>query len=96
MVAVPVAVRVGACPGSEIRMTRPPGSEEFLEREPEDFAPLPEELKVFARIEGLLGQERALLAIPAHERTREEQGLLNAVSAELDRAAARLRARLAH
>jgi|1185.fasta_scaffold327451_1 hypothetical protein len=77
-------------------MTRPPVSEEFLEREPEDLAPLPEGLKVFARIQGLLGQEQALLAIAERERTREEQGLLNAVSAELDRAAARLRARRAH
>jgi hypothetical protein len=97
VVAVPVAGSGDAKAGHEIVVaTRPPGSEEFLERCPEDLAPLPEDLKVFSRIEGLLGQEQALLAIPTRERTREEQGLLDAVGAELDRVAERLRMRLAH
>jgi hypothetical protein len=55
-------------------------------REPDDIVPsLPDELRLFARLEGLVGQEHALLSIPAHERTSEQHDLLRAITAELDR-----------
>lgn len=69
--------------------------EEDLQRGPEGFAPLPEELRLFARLEGLLGQERALLTIPHRERSAHEHELPAAVGAELDRVWERLRARAA-
>ncbi|MGZ6582296.1 MAG: hypothetical protein ACXVFE_15130, partial [Gaiellaceae bacterium] len=42
---------------------------------------LPEELEAFARIEGLMGQEHALLLVPAAKRTDRERRLLDAVTA---------------
>jgi hypothetical protein len=72
-------------------MTLPPeGIDKFLR--PEELEP-PEELEVYSRIEGLLGQEDELLDVPAHERTPHQHRLLVSVSAELDRAAERLRHR---
>ena len=59
----------------------------------DDMSPLPEELKLFARIEGLVGEEAALLAIPLEERRREEHERLRAISAELDRIFETLRER---
>ena len=53
--------------------------------ETKDLSPIPEELRLFARIEGLVGEEAALLAIPREERKREEHERLRAISAELDR-----------
>jgi hypothetical protein len=50
-------------------------------------------LALFARLEGLMGEERALLSIPRHERTREHADRLRVVSEELDRIWDRLRAR---
>jgi hypothetical protein len=44
-----------------------------------------DEITLFARIEGLIGEEAALLAIPARERTNEEDGRLRRISDELDR-----------
>jgi hypothetical protein len=70
-------------------MSQPAPYEPALARSPE----LPEKLRVFARIEDLVGQEDALLRIPAAERTREQHDLLQAIGAELDRVAEKLRAR---
>jgi hypothetical protein len=51
-------------------------------------APIPEpsEMTLAARIEGLAGEELALLAIPAHERSRAQHERLRAIADELDRA----------
>jgi hypothetical protein len=58
-----------------------------------DLAPEQPELELFARIEGLCGEEAALLAIPAHERTRHQHDRLNEITAELDRIWEKLRER---
>ena len=58
-----------------------PGSE--LPRTPNE-APH-DEIALFARIEGLIGEEAALLAIHDRERTEEEDGRLRRISDELDR-----------
>jgi hypothetical protein len=58
-----------------------------------DLSPIPEELKLFARIEGLIGEEAALLAIPLQQRREEQRQRLKAISAELDRIWDCLRAR---
>jgi hypothetical protein len=68
-----------------------PGSER--PREPEDFAPRPPELGLFARIEGLVGEEAALLRIPHHQRDREQRERLHAIADELDRIWDKLRSR---
>jgi len=52
-----------------------------------------DEIALFARIEGLIGEEAALLAIPARERTEEEAGRLRHITDELDRIWDRLRRR---
>jgi hypothetical protein len=74
-----------------VGMTQPAGFEAALERAPE----LPEPMRLFSRIEDLIGQERALLHVPDRERTREQRDLLQAIGAELDRVFARLRERAA-
>ncbi|MEA2357018.1 MAG: hypothetical protein QOI62_278 [Solirubrobacteraceae bacterium] len=58
-----------------------------------DFAPDPPGLDLFARIEGLCGEEAALLAIPAHRRDGAQHDRLHAIAAELDRAFEKLRER---
>ena len=55
-------------------------------------AELPEE-GLFARIEGLVGQEDALLRIPALERSEEDRRRLRSIGAELDRVFGKLRER---
>jgi hypothetical protein len=55
-------------------------------------AELPEE-GLFARIEGLVGQEDALLRIPAQERTEEQHERLRSIARELDRVWEKLRER---
>jgi hypothetical protein len=50
-----------------------------------DLSPLPPELELFARIEGLVGEEAALLAVAREHRDKEQHHRLRAVSAELDR-----------
>jgi hypothetical protein len=72
-------------------MTQPADFEPALQRAPE----LPEATRVFSRIEGLIGEERALLHVPARERTREQRERLHAIGAELDRVFERLRRRAA-
>ena len=49
-------------------MAQPAEFDSALQRAPE----LPEAMRVFARIEDLIGQERALLQVPDRERTREQ------------------------
>jgi hypothetical protein len=70
-------------------MSQPGPFEEGLEREPEP----PHAMRAFAAIENLIGQEDALLRIPARERTREQHDRLRAIGAELDHALEALRAR---
>jgi hypothetical protein len=54
-------------------------------RTPEDYAPTPSDLKLFARIEGLVDEERALLTIPADRRNGRQTARLRDIGAELDR-----------
>ena len=72
-------------------MAQPAEFESALQGAPE----LPEAMRVFSRIEDLVGQERALLRIPDGQRTHEQRDRLRAIGAELDRAFERLRARAA-
>jgi hypothetical protein len=62
-------------------------------RTKDDLAPVPEGLRLFARIERLCGEEEALLAIPARDRSRQEHDRLRAIAEELDHAWERLRER---
>ncbi|MCW3064929.1 MAG: hypothetical protein JWN32_2101 [Solirubrobacterales bacterium] len=76
-------------------MTAFPGPELERPRTKDDVAPRPEALDVFARIEGLSGEEERLLAIPAAERSRAERDRLHAIAGELDRIWEHLRKRAA-
>ena len=58
-----------------------------------DLSPIPPELELFARIEGLVGEEAVLLAIPLEERKKEQRERLRAISEELDRIWEKLRKR---
>jgi hypothetical protein len=51
------------------------------------------EAGLFARIEGLVGQEAALLAVPERDRSEEQHERLRSIGAELDRVWAKLRER---
>jgi hypothetical protein len=62
---------------------------------PDDRAELPADLGLFARIEGLVGEERALLEIPARKRSEQQKHRLRDITTELDRIAGALRARAA-
>lgn len=62
---------------------------------PADRADVPADLGLFARVEGLVGEERALLEIPARERSQQQRDRLRDVSAELDRIWESMRARAA-
>jgi hypothetical protein len=72
---------------------QPTAIEEALAQSAERHPALPDELALYARLEGLLGQERALLSIPRADRTKGQERLLGAISAELDRLWERLRER---
>jgi hypothetical protein len=58
-----------------------------------DRVPLSDAAKAFARIEGLIGEEHALLMIPAHERSEAQHRRLREIAAELDGIWERLRER---
>ena len=58
-----------------------------------DLSQIPDELELFARIEGLVGEEAALLTVPRQHRRREQHERLRAISDELDRIWASLRGR---
>jgi hypothetical protein len=62
----------------------------------EESIPEPSEMTLAARIEGLAGEELALLAIPAKERSRAQDDRLRAITGELDRAFAALKERAHH
>jgi hypothetical protein len=64
-----------------------------LPRTPDEINPSAAEKELFARIEGLIGQEIALLDIPARERTDAEHARLHEIGVELDRIFERLRQR---
>jgi hypothetical protein len=64
-----------------------------LQRGPGDYGTIPHDVATFARIEGLVGEEAALLRIPAPERTREQHDRLHHITSELDRIFAHLRDR---
>jgi transposase len=68
-----------------------PGGE--LPRTLDEIAPPPEERELFARIEGLIGEEIALLEIPARERTAAHDARLEQLTRDLDRLWDRLRER---
>jgi hypothetical protein len=60
---------------------------------PRDTTGLSDDLEVFARLEGLVREEIALLAIPAHQLAAQQRERLRAVTEELDRIWGRLRER---
>jgi hypothetical protein len=60
---------------------------------PDDKAAPPADLSLFARIEGLVGEERALLEIPVRERSQTQKERLRDLGDELDRMWETLRAR---
>jgi hypothetical protein len=72
-------------------MTVPPFEPPGVAR---DLGPgLTDDARVFARIEDLMGEEDALLRIPARERTAHDRERLRLIGEELDRAFERLRER---
>jgi hypothetical protein len=56
-----------------------------LSKGADDLAPRPADMDLFARIEGLKGEEDALLRIPVAERTGEHHDRLRVIGEELDR-----------
>jgi hypothetical protein len=58
-----------------------------------DEASLPDELSLFSRVEGLVGQEEAFLKIPEGERSEEQRAHLQAISRQLDEIWHKLQAR---
>lgn len=62
-------------------------------RDLKDLSPIPEGVELFARIEGLVGEEAALLAVPHEQRKQAQHERLRAVSEELDRIWEKLRQR---
>jgi hypothetical protein len=64
-----------------------------LPRDMEDRPPRHPDLGLFARIEALIGEEDALLLIPALERKQHERDRLREIGDELDRIWKRLRER---
>ena len=59
----------------------------------QELSELPEELELFARIEGLVGEEAVLLATAPEQRKDHERERLRAIAEELDRIWERLRER---
>jgi hypothetical protein len=62
-------------------------------RDKSELNPDPLELDLYARLEGLVDEEAALLKIPAAERSREQHDRLHALGTELDRLWEKLRER---
>ena len=63
------------------------------QRGPEDYVPESPDLELFAHVEGLMGEEAALLAIPHQDRSQHHHERLRAIGEELDRAFEKLRER---
>ena len=61
----------------------------------DELDPDPKGVATFARLEGLIDEEAALLLIPARERSREQHDRLTIIGRELDRLSERLRERAA-
>jgi hypothetical protein len=59
----------------------------------DDEAPLPDDLRVWSRIENLLGEERRLLAIAHASRSPHQHDRLRSIGDELDQAFEALRER---
>ena len=68
-----------------------PGAE--TQRPTDDRAPLPEGIRLFSAVERLVGEEYALLAIPAHQRTDAQRSRLSEITEQLDRLWEKLRER---
>ena len=66
------------------------------ERGPEDFVPGSRDLELYAQVEGLMGEEAALLAVPHEDRSQHHHDRLKAIGGELDRAFEKLRERAEH
>jgi hypothetical protein len=62
-------------------------------RRRDELVPESDDLRLFARIEGLVGEEAALLDIPHHERSGAQHERLRAITEELDRIWEKLRER---
>jgi hypothetical protein len=63
------------------------------QRGPGDYVPEPRDLELFAHVEGLMGEEASLLAIPHEDRGQHHHERLKAIGEELDRAFEKLRER---
>jgi hypothetical protein len=63
------------------------------QRGPKDFEPGSPDLELFAHVEGLVGEEAALLAIPHEDRSQHQHARLRAIGEELDRVFEHLRER---
>ncbi len=63
------------------------------QRGPQDFVPGSSDIELFAHVEGLVGEEAALLAIPAKDRSQHHHDRLKAIGEELDRVFEKLRER---
>jgi Protein of unknown function (DUF2630) len=63
------------------------------QRGPGDYVPKPRDLELFAHVEGLVGEEASLLAIPHEDRSQHHHERLKAIGEELDRAFEKLRER---
>jgi len=74
-------------------MSQPELFEESLERGLKDLGHVPANVHFYAHIEGLTGEEDALLKIPPHERTKQQHERLHAITHELDRLHKHLTAR---
>lgn len=53
--------------------------------EARDLSQIPPGVELFAHIEGLVGEEQALLAVPHGERKQEQHERLRLIAEELDR-----------
>jgi hypothetical protein len=63
------------------------------ERGPEDYKPGSPDIALYERVEGLVGEEAALLEIPAEDRAQHHHERLKAIGEELDRSFEHLRER---
>jgi hypothetical protein len=62
-------------------------------RDERDLSQIPEGVRLFARIEHMVGEEGALLAIPPEKRSKEQHERLHAITRELDQIWEKLRER---
>jgi hypothetical protein len=69
-------------------------ADEALAREhAQELSPIPQDLEVYAHVEGLIGEENELLEQAEEERKDEHRERLHAIRQELDRAWEALRQR---